>query len=60
MSLVCSCVRVCVRSHFFSVSVLGFLSSPKGLQSCFKKVLRMIEVSRMFQASFKGVYKKFE
>ena len=51
-------VRSCVP--FFSFSVLGVLSSPKGLQSCFKKVLRMIEVSRMFQASFKGVYKKFK
>ena len=49
-----------VRSHFFSFSVLGVLSSPKEFQWCFKKVLRMFEVSRMFQSSFKGVYKKFK
>ena len=42
---------------FFSFSVLGVLSSPKEFQWCFKKVLRMFEVSRMFQSSFKGVYK---
>ena len=50
-------VRPSVRSHFFSFSVLGVLSSPKEFQWCFKKVLRMFEVSRMFQSSFKGVYK---
>ena len=50
-------VRPFVRSHFFSFSVLGVLSSPKEFQWCFKKVLRMFEVSRMFQSSFKGVYK---
>ena len=50
-------VRSFVRCHFFSFSVLGVLSSPKEFQWCFKKVLRMFEVSRMFQSSFKGVYK---
>ena len=59
-------VRLFVRSHFFSFSVLGVLSSPKEFQWCFKKVLSVFEVSgcfkeasRMFQGSFKGVYKKF-
>ena len=53
-------------SPYFSFSVLGILSSPKEFQWCFKKVLRVFEVSggfkevsRMFQVSFKGVYKKF-
>ena len=49
-------------SPYFSFSVLGILSSPKEFQWCFKKVLRVFEVSggfkevsRMFQVSFKGV-----
>ena len=46
-------VRPFVRSHFFSFSVLGVLSSPKEFQWCFKKVLRMFEVSRMFQSSLR-------
>ena len=29
-------------------------------QECFKNVLRVFEVSRMFPVSFKGVYKKFQ
>ena len=60
---VCSCVR---PSLFFSFSVFEVLSSPKEFQWCFKKVLSVFEVSgcfkeasRMFQGSFKGVYKKF-
>ena len=56
-----------VRSSlFFSFSVFEVLSSPKEFQWCFKKVLSVFEVSgcfkeasRMFQGSFKGVYKKF-
>ena len=51
---------------FFSFSVFEVLSSPKEFQWCFKKVLSVFEVSgcfkeasRMFQGSFKGVYKKF-
>ena len=64
---VCSSVRSFVRpSLFFSFSVFEVLSSPKEFQWCFKKVLSVFEVSgcfkeasRMFQGSFKGVYKKF-
>ena len=60
-------VTQCVRSSlFFSFSVFEVLSSPKEFQWCFKKVLSVFEVSgcfkeasRMFQGSFKGVYKKF-
>ena len=60
------CVRPSVRSSlFFSFSVFEDLSSPKLFQWCFKKVLSVFEVSgclkeasRMFQGSFKGVYKK--
>ena len=61
-------VRPSVRSSipFFSFSVFEVLSSPKEFQWCFKKVLSVFEVSgcfkeasRMFQGSFKGVYKKF-
>ena len=48
-------VRPFVRSHFFSFSVLGVLFSPKGVQRCFKKVLRMFEVSM----KFKDVSSKF-
>ena len=44
----------------FSFSVLVVLSSPKEFQLCFKKVLRVFEVSRMFPVSFKGVYKNFK
>ena len=63
----CSSVRSFVRSSlFFSFSVFEVLSSPKEFQWCFKKVLSVFEVSgcfkeasRMFQGSFKGVYKKF-
>ena len=61
---VCSCFRLFVP--FFSFSVFEVLSSPKEFQWCFKKVLSVFEVSgcfkeasRMFQGSFKGVYKKF-
>ena len=53
----CVFVRV---SLFFSFSVLGVLSSVKVFQWCFKNVLRVFEVSRMFPVSFKGVYKKFQ
>ena len=42
-------------SPFFSFSVPGVLSSPKEFQWCFKKVLRVFEVSRVFQVSFKDV-----
>ena len=59
------CSFVCL-SLFFSFSVFEVLSSPKEFQWCFKKVLSVFEVSgcfkeasRMFQGSFKGVYKKF-
>ena len=55
-----SFVRVFVPSPpFFSFSVLGVLSSPKEFQWCFKKVLRMFEVSRVFQGCFKDVSSKF-
>ena len=62
-----SCVRSSVRSYlFFSFSVFEDLSSPKLFQWCFKKVLSVFEVSgcfkevsRMFQGSFKGVFRKF-
>ena len=65
--VVTQCVRPFVRSSlFFSFSVFEVLSSPKEFQWCFKKVLSVFEVSgcfkeasRMFQGSFKGVYKKF-
>ena len=43
-----------------SFSVLGVLSSVKVLQCCFKNVLRVFKVSRMFPVSIKGVYKKFQ
>ena len=46
-------------SPFFSLSVLGVLSCPKEFQWCFKKVLRVFEVSMVLQVSFKSVYKKF-
>ena len=52
-------VRSSVRSHFFSFSVLGVLSSPKVSQGCFKKVLRMFEVSMKFQGCFKQVLRVF-
>ena len=62
----CVCVSVCSFVPFFSFSVFEVLSSPKEFQWCFKKVLSVFEVfgcfkeaSRMFQGSFKGVYKKF-
>ena len=48
-----------VRSHFFSFSVLGVLISPKGVQRCFMKVLRMFEVSMKFQGCFKQVLRVF-
>ena len=48
-----------VRSHFFSFIVLGVLSSPKGFEWCFKKVLRMIEASSKFQGCFKQVLRVF-
>ena len=51
---------VCLCIPFFSFSVLGNLSSVKGFQWCFKDVLRVFEVLRMFSVSFKGVYKKFQ
>ena len=53
----CFCVFVC---PFFSYSVLGVLSSLKVFQWCFKKVLKVFEVSRMLPVSCKGVYKKFQ
>ena len=61
---VCSFVRVSVRScfrpsPFFSFSVLEVSTSPKEFQWCFKKVLRVFEVSRVFQESFKDVSSKF-
>ena len=67
MTSLSSCVRSFVRpSLYFSFSVFEVLSSPKEFQWCFKKVLSVFEVSgcfkeasRMFQGSFKGVYKKF-
>ena len=53
---VCVRVCVCVFVHFFSFSVLGvcmvFQGSLKGIGSLKK-------VPRMFQRSFKGVYRKF-
>ena len=67
-----SSVRSFVRLHpFFSFSVPRVLSSPKEVQWCFKKVVSVFEVSRvfqgcfkevsrMFQGSFKEVYKKFQ
>ena len=69
--VVTQCVRPSVRSFvrsslFSSLSAFEVLSSPKEFQWCFKKVLSVFEVSgcfkeasRMFQGSFKGVYKKF-
>ena len=45
---------------FFSSSVLEVLSSVKVFQWCFKNVLRVFDVSRMFLVSFKGVYKTFQ
>ena len=53
---VCPFVR---PSPFFSFSVEGVLSSPKEFQWCFKKVLRVFEVSRVFQESFTDVSSKF-
>ena len=40
------------------VSFEFYLSSPKEFQWCFKKDLRVFEVSRMFQVCFKGVPRK--
>ena len=58
--VVTQCVRVFVFSSlFFSFSVFEVLSSPKEFQWCFKKVLSVFGVSRMFPISFMGVYKKF-
>ena len=54
-----SFVRPSVRPLLFSLSVLGVLSSPKEFQWCFKKFLRVFEVSRVFQGSFKDVSSKF-
>ena len=46
-------LSVCL-SPFFSFSVLEVLSSPKEFQWCFKKVLRVLEVSKVVQGgSFK-------
>ena len=50
---------VCLFVPFFSFSVEGVLSSPKEFQWCFKKVLRVFEVSRVFQESFMDVSSKF-
>ena len=65
--VVTQCVLPCFRVSvfpfvpFFSFSVLDVLScSPKEFQWCFKKVLRVFEVSRMFPVGFKGVYKKIQ
>ena len=49
--------RLCVP--FFSFSVLGVLSSPEEFQWCFKKVLRVFEVSTVLQGSFNDVSRKF-
>ena len=58
----CVCVFVRVSVPFFLFVSLEFLSSPIEFQWCLKKVLRVFEVSRvfqgMFQLSFKCVYKK--
>ena len=50
---------VCLSVPFFSFSVLGVLYSPKEFQWCFKKMLRVFEVSRVFQESFEDVSSKF-
>ena len=54
-------VTQCVRPFvpFVSFSIFGVLSSPEESQWCFKKVLRVFEVSRVFQRSFKDVPRKF-
>ena len=54
------CVCLCVRLYlFFPFCVLGVLSSSEEFQWCFKKVLRVFEVSRSFHGSFKNVSSKF-
>ena len=54
-------VRPFVRSSpFFSFAVLGVLSSPREFQWCFNEVLRVFEVSSVFQGSFKGIYRKYQ
>ena len=55
--VVTQCVRLFVP--FFSFSIFGVLSSPEESQWCFKKVLRVFEVSRVFQRSFKDVSRKY-
>ena len=52
----------CVSLFFLLVSLesIEVLSSLKVFQWCFKKVLRVFKLSRMFPVSFKGVYKKFQ
>ena len=47
-------------SLFLCFRVLGVLSSPKEFQRCLMKVLWKFEVLRVFQGSFKGVYKKIQ
>ena len=55
--VVTQCVSPSFRTLFFFG--LGVFSSPKEFQWCFKKVLRVFEVSRVFQESFKDVSSKF-
>ena len=53
--------RPFVRLHpFFSFSVPRVLSSPKEVQWCFKKVVSVFEVSRVFQGCFKEVSRVFK
>ena len=54
------CHSACVFVCPFFFSVLGGLSSPKEFQWCFKKVVRVFEVSRMVPLCFKGSSKKIE
>ena len=46
---------MCSSLFFLLVSLEFYL-----VLKCFKNVLRVFEVSRMFPVSFKGVYKKFQ
>ena len=48
------------RSRKGQGKVLGVVSSPKELQWCFKKVLSVFEVSRVFQKSFMDVSTNIE
>ena len=53
-------VRLC--ADFFSFSVLGVISSVKVFQWCFKNVLGVFEVSKMFPVNWclKKVSRKFQ